>query len=565
MVELAAPIPGARPVQRLVLGLLLAVIAAGASIALMGLAGWFIVKCAQTGLSTTSRFSWLYPSAGVEALAVARTAARYGERLSTHRSTLDLLATVRGRVFAAATRLPIGRLRALRSGDLLDRVQADVDTLDRVVLAVVVPGVVCTAIAGGGLTLLTIVRPFFGATAGLVLLAVLALEVIPSRGSRRLAEQLALDRAEARNRLVEALDGRTELASFGASRHAARELRERFDVLDAATRTLFGREAAAEAVIAAGASVTVAAILANGSGLLGRPPDPAILALAVLVAAALFEAAKGLGSAGQATAQARAAWRRLREVTGFGKRGWTDDERPPDSIDPQAAADLVISELAAGYAGRPVLEIPQLNIPAGTFTILTGPSGAGKSTLLAVMAGEFPGMPGKVQIGGLDPFTITYAERVATVTLIEQDSSILSGTVASNLRLARPKATVSELHDALRVALLDQAVQLSTEVGRGGAYLSGGQRRRLSIAQGYLRRPRVLLLDEPNEGLDTATATQVLANLRSALPDATIIAAIHDRNQADLSSSVDQLIRLEGGRLVAVNFVLPLSAGRSAG
>src|SRR5882757_5452227 len=103
MVELAAPIPAARPVRRLVLGLLLAVTAAGASIALMGLAGWFIVRCAQTGLSTTSRFSWLYPSAGVEALAVARTAARYGERVSTHRSTLELLAQVRTRLFASAT------------------------------------------------------------------------------------------------------------------------------------------------------------------------------------------------------------------------------------------------------------------------------------------------------------------------------------------------------------------------------------------------------------------------------------------------------------------------------
>jgi ATP-binding cassette subfamily C protein CydC len=86
--------------MRLVIGLLLAMTAAVASAALMGLAGWFIVRSAQTGLSSTSRFSWLYPSAGVEALAVIRTAARYGERLSTHRSTLELLARVRTRLFA---------------------------------------------------------------------------------------------------------------------------------------------------------------------------------------------------------------------------------------------------------------------------------------------------------------------------------------------------------------------------------------------------------------------------------------------------------------------------------
>ncbi|MCW2706471.1 MAG: CydC: thiol reductant exporter, CydC subunit, partial [Frankiales bacterium] len=162
---------------RLVLGLLLATTAAIASAALMGLAGWFIVKSAQTGLSTTSRFSWLYPSAGVEALAVIRTSARYGERLSTHRSTLELLARVRTRLFASATRLPLAKLRSLRSGDLLDRVQADVDTLDRYVLAVAVPAVVCTVVGAGSLTVLTLVRPFFGAAAGGLLVLALAVNL----------------------------------------------------------------------------------------------------------------------------------------------------------------------------------------------------------------------------------------------------------------------------------------------------------------------------------------------------------------------------------------------------
>jgi ATP-binding cassette subfamily C protein CydC len=306
-------------------------------------------------------------------------------------------------------------------------------------------------------------------------------------------------------------------------------------------------------VIALGASVTIAAILASGAGVIGRPLDPAMLALAVLVAAALFEAAKGLGSAGQATAEARTAWRRLREVTGFGMRRWTDDDRFDEgtAADSSSAADVVIHGLCAGYGGRPVIDVPQLDIPAGAFALLTGPSGAGKSTLLSAMAGEFPSATGQVRIGGLDPVDISYAQRVAEITLIEQDASILSGTVADNLRLARPSAAESELEDALRVAVLDTSMQLSTDVGRGGAYLSGGQRRRLVLAQGYLRRPRLLLVDEPTEGLDTATARQVLANLRSALPTTTIVAAVHDRNHANLASSVEQVIHLQDGRLVS--------------
>lgn len=76
-------------------GLALAILAAAASAALMGLAGWLIVRSAQTGLSATSTFSWIYPAAGIEALAVVRTAARYGERLTTHGATLEMLARLR--------------------------------------------------------------------------------------------------------------------------------------------------------------------------------------------------------------------------------------------------------------------------------------------------------------------------------------------------------------------------------------------------------------------------------------------------------------------------------------
>src|ERR1700754_2248755 len=105
----AAVFQAGRPGRRtglprgLAAGLALAILAAAASAALMGLAGWLIVRSAQTGLSVTSTFSWIFPAAGVEALAVVRTAARYGERLTTHEATLQLLARLPARMFASAT------------------------------------------------------------------------------------------------------------------------------------------------------------------------------------------------------------------------------------------------------------------------------------------------------------------------------------------------------------------------------------------------------------------------------------------------------------------------------
>jgi ATP-binding cassette subfamily C protein CydC len=561
---------GPQPVaMRLVIGLFLAIVAALASAALMGLAGWFIVKSAQTGRSSTSGFSWLYPSAGVEALAVIRTATRYGERLSTHRSTMELLAEVRTRLFASATRLPMAQLRSLRSGDLLDRVQADVDTLDRYVLAVAVPAVVCTVVGGASLTVLTIVRPFFGAVAGGLLILALAINLILGRGSRRLGQELALERSAARSRLIEAIEGRAELAAYGARELAYDELRDRFAALNVPARRLSVRNADGQAVIAIAAGLAVAAILAAGTT--GpRPLDSAVLAFAALLALALFDAAKTIGSIGQEAGRARAAWHRLRELTGVARVSGRDGESTGDR-DPAPrrggvplAADILVRGLSAGYATSPVLELDHLDVAAGSFVILTGHSGAGKTTLLAVLAGEQPAMTGEVRVGGLDPYALGYEERSGYLTLVEADSGVLSGTIEDNLRLARPEATGAELDRALCVVVLCGSVERSTQVGPAGSYLSGGQRRRLALAQAYLRRPRLLLLDEPTEGVDDATAVQVLANLGAALPGTTIVAAIHARNAGDLIRHADTVIQLANGRDVTDRVQVGPSFARAA-
>jgi ATP-binding cassette, subfamily C, bacterial CydC len=554
MTELAAPFGSKQAGTRLVIGLLLAMIAAVASAALLGLAGWFIVRSAQTGLSSTSGFSWLYPSAGVEALAVTRTAARYGERLSTHRSSLELLAQVRTRLFASATRLPMAKLRSLRSGDLLDRVQADVDTLDRYVLAVAVPAVVCTVVGAGSLTVLTVVRPFFGAVTGGMLILALATNLAMDRGSRRLGGQLALDRSAARSRLIEAIEGRVELAAYGARELAYDDLRDRFAALDVPTRRLSVKDANGQAVIGIAAGLAVAAILASGAGGT-RPLDSAVLAFATLLALALFDAAKTIGSIGQEAGRAGAAWRRLREVTGLARAARRGVEStggshlaswPADA----PVADIVVRRLSAGYSAGPALELAHLDVAAGSLVILSGPSGAGKTTLLSVLAGELPAITGEVRVGGVDPYDLSYETRSGYLTLVEADSGVLSGTIEDNLRLARAEATAAELDHALRVVVLSEFVERSTQVGPGGSFLSGGQRRRLALAQAYLRRPRLMLLDEPTEGLDHATAAQVLTNLRAALPGTTIVAAIHGRNAGDLTAHADRLIQLTDGVIV---------------
>ena len=550
--------PGRRPglPRGLATGLALAILAAAASAALLGLAGWLIVRSAQTGLSVTSTFSWIFPAAGVEALAAVRTAARYGERLTTHGATLQVLARLRARVFESATRMAPRQLRRFHSGDLLDRAQADIDSLDRIVLAVAVPAAVAAIVGASGLVVLALIRPAFAVVTGVALAVALAGDLVAGRRGRRAGGNLARARAAARARLVEVLDGRTEIAAYGAGPRALAELAERFRATDAPRRRWSAREGAGLLGTDLAAAAAVAVVLADGAGLGARPLPPAILAFAALLTMTMFEVAGALAAAGPAAGQALAAWRRLDEMTGLGCRQVPADRAGPRASAPEDAAwargRVRLRCLMAGMGDDPALWIGRLDLPAGGFTVLTGTSGAGKSTLLRVLAGALRPMAGTVRADGTDVHGLRYEDLVAGVTLVEQDSQLLSGTVADNLRLARPDATAGELREAMKVAVLAGQVDLDAQLGPGGEGLSGGQRRRLGVAQAYLRRPGLLLLDEPTEGLDHHTARALLENLRSALPRTTIIAAIHDRTLDHLPVPADATVRLAAGRVLGV-------------
>lgn len=509
----------------------LAVLLAGA--ALLALSGWFIVAAATAGLAGAGVvFDVFRPSAMVRLLALGRTAARYGERLLTHDATLRALAAIRVRLLARLVRAPYPRIERLRGSLALNALTADVDALDGVTLRLVLPvlaGLAAHLLVAPVLAWLTV--PSVAAWligvhllgGGLVLAVGMRAAAAPARRAERAAQAF-------RARALDLIRARADLAVAG--RLAA----QRMHALEADRRRWVERQRLDRIERRAGLTCQALTLLGAGGAL--------VLGIGLVEVGALSPAQAAIGPfAALALAETLTPLRRA--VAEYGRMADAARRVAPDLVPAQVAAAPSPAPAGAGGpllalrgvcfrrvgAARPVITGLDLELRAGQTVALTGPSGAGKSTALAICAGLLAPERGTVLLDGRALREWDETGLRAGLTLVPQRSALMRGSLREALRLAAPGATDAEMRAALEVVALWPAVAgrggLDLLLGDRGAGLSGGEARRLALARAVLRRPRVLLLDEPTDGLDTDTAARLLQGLRSALPKAGILLAAH--------------------------------------
>lgn len=492
------------------------------AIGLAAAAAWLIARASQMPPVLTLSVA----AVGVRAFGTGRAFFRYLERLASHGVALRGMAALRANLYDRLARGGADVV-ALRRGDLLARVGGDVDDVGDVVVRALIPAGVAVVAGLGSVLLVGVFLP----AAGAVLLACLLLTGVvspwlASRASASVEQRGAEARGDVTARTLELLEDGQQLRVAGRLADRTAGLRAA-DRRLAATADDGARVSGLSAAVEAGAQ-TLAVL---GCLLLGVPAALAgdlaatELAVVVLTPLAVFEATTALPAAAVQLRRSRAAARRLVDLL---------PERTGSRHAPEAAPTGTLLELdhvAAGWStSAPVVRDVDLTLRPGAVVALAGASGVGKTTLLLTAAGLLDPVAGAVRGEGL---------------FVAEDGHVFGTTVLENLRVARADVTDDDALEALAAVGLADWLDglpggLGTTLGTGGTDVSGGERRRLLVARALLAPHRVLLVDEPAEHLDAATADALVETLAGVARSSgrAVVVASHRLTPLDVADEV---------------------------
>jgi ATP-binding cassette subfamily C protein CydC len=547
----------------LVGGILLAILSLLATIALLSLAGWLLAAAALAGLSgSAATFNYLLPAAAIRLLALLRTLGRYGERLITHEATLRLLTELRVTTFSRLLPLSPAGIQNYQQGELLNRLVADVDTLDHLYLRLLTPLLAAWSIILTVTLLLWHLDHRLALTLGGVLLGiVLLLPPLFYWAGRATGRALAQWQGQARYLLVDWLQGQAELISCGASPHWRQRLESALQAWQRCQQRQAALQALAQALLLllSGALLLLMLKLVAPLWTTGQPSG-AIIALVAFLTLAVFEAITPVATAFQPLAQVISAAQRLQQLL---------SQRPVvqfASAGPPAEAPLLLSltDVSFTYPGRwqPTLQEINLTIATGEKVALLGHSGCGKSTLLQLITAGWVASQGAITLNQRSLSDYSEATLRSMMTVITQRVTLLSATLADNLLLAAPHASQEQLAQVLQQVGLTHLLEeqgLALWLGDGGRALSGGEQRRLGVARALLRDAPLLLLDEPTEGLDPQSEQQIFQRLLTFAQDRALILITHRPQGLE---QMDRIVLLEAGRVIEQGSPAKLLAAR---
>lgn len=538
---------------RLLLGIILAIVGLAASIGLLSLSGWFLAATALVGSSLI--FNFFYPSSGVRGLAIGRTVSRYFERLVTHDATFRVLSNLRVSVFRKLIPLGPAGLNRYRNSELLNRLVADVDTLDTLYLNLLTPfisAVMVILFMAIGLSFVSL--PLMWLICGTLTALLFLLPLLFYRLGRKLGREAVQQRATYRSQFIEWIQLNAEFMLFGVQQQATEKLQqtERAWLAEQSRESRLSGFSTALLMSINGLLVAVVIFLSATAISAPNAENPeALIALVVFCVLASMEILAPIGMAFLHLGQVISAAERISDITersplvNFnGTAIWQKTEKNQPLIR--------FEQVEFSYPERQqnVLNGLSFTVRQGEKVAILGKTGSGKSTIFQLLTRNYDATSGQIQLNRCDIGDYpeqTLRQQIATLS---QRVHIFSNSLRENLKIGNPQADDQQLEAVVKQVGLGYLLEndgLDLWLGEGGRHLSGGEQRRLGLARLLLSEAEILLLDEPTESLDRDTEQQILQLIFQHCQHKTLLMITHRLSQIE---QFDTIYRLDNGRWI---------------
>ena len=465
---------------------------------------------------------------------------------------MHVLERLRIMVFEKIQQLPLAFFHKNNVGDLMSRVMGDTGQLQTALVKVVnslvkEPATLVSAL--GFLVYLTISESEVAFM--LIALATVPACVLPIRaiGTRILkkSRQAQQQAGELNNVLNENLSAVREVRAYNL------ETRE-INRFSAAVRKLFKlalKTIKYDKMLSPLIELTTAFALSFSLYVaVQRNIQPEVIAAILTALYMCYEPIKKLGGVSNTIRKAQASLDRLEYVL------HTDDTVPEaDNPKPLTAVtgEICFNNVTFAYDNEVALNNVNVKIEPNQAIALVGPSGAGKSTFANLVPRFYDVIEGSVTLDGVDIRELSKADLRSQIALVSQESLLFSETIANNIRLSKPDATLDEVKEAARMAHAHDFIEAfedgyETLVGERGSRLSGGQRQRIAIARAFLKDAPIIVLDEPTSALDAESEHQIQAALEGLSKGRTVIIIAH---RFSTIQHADRIFVFDDGAIIA--------------
>lgn len=447
--------------------------------------------------------------------------------------------------------LPVTYYDQRQSGEIASRVTEDVQNVERVVLDGTEQGTVSLLTILGIGTLLFWQNPLLAALTIAPLPLLLWLGRVHFRAGRKLWKDVREASGDMNALLIEDIQGHRLISSFALnSRETARFHQAASGLGDATLRAMFRWSLHGPGTNFISSLGAVAVLGVGGLFLMEQQLTLGAFVAFFAYCSLLYQPVSQLNNLNNMFSAARASGDRVFEILDHPVS--IASPAAPRAFPPGVPA-VEFRGITHAYPGRPpVLNVFSLTLPAGKVTALVGHTGAGKSTVANLLLRYYDVTSGGVFIGGINVRELDLETLRQQIGLVAQEPFLFNGTIAENLRLARPEANDADLEAALRgaaawsfVAALPEG--MATKVGERGVRLSQGEKQRLTIARVILKNPPLVVLDEATASVDTMTEQAIQAAIETLVADRTTLVIAH---RLSTIRRADQIVVLDHGRIL---------------